>query len=113
MPYGHLCPFPGCPAQVERGYCRLHDTSRDPRSARNHRGVRRQARGHGAPYDALVREFAGEPCELALPGCTGVSTGADLIVPFSQGGATVRENARPACGHCQSVQGGRLAGAAR
>jgi 5-methylcytosine-specific restriction endonuclease McrA len=89
-----------------------HDDARDPRSARNHRGVRRQLREHGAAYDALVRAFRGQPCALRLDArCTGIATGADLIVPRSQGGRAVRENARPACAHCQNVQGGRLAGA--
>lgn len=106
-----VCSTPGCP---ELQPCVRHDPARDPRSSRNHRGVRRQAREHGAPYDALVREFRGQPCALQLDaGCTGIATGADLILPRSRGGLAVRENARPACGHCQSVQGGRLAGVGR
>lgn len=52
----------------------------------------------------------GRPCELRLDaGCTGSATGADLVVPFSRGGLATEDNARPACAHCQSVQGGRLA----
>lgn len=108
-----VCAQPGCPAIVERGYCPKHERARIRSAAsefsRNHRGVPRRLREHGAPYDRLAREFAGKPCELRLPGCTGVATGADLIVPRSKGGRAVRENARPACRHCQSVQGGRLA----
>lgn len=104
-----VCNTPGCPNITRDRYCAICS----PTSSRNHHGIPRQARGHGAPYDALVREFRGQPCELRLAGCTSIATGADLIVPRSMGGPTVRENARPACGHCQSVQGGRLARSTR
>lgn len=72
----------------------------------------RQAREHGAAYDRLAREMRGRPCELRLEGCTGVATGADLILPRSSGGLAIRENVRPACKHCQSVQGAMIAHAA-
>jgi 5-methylcytosine-specific restriction endonuclease McrA len=100
-----VCAKPGCPNLQP---CLDHDPLLDRRSSRNHRGVPRQARGHGQAYDELGRLFRGQPCELRFPGCTGSATGADLIVPRSRGGRTTRANARPACGHCQSVQGGRL-----
>jgi hypothetical protein len=45
---------------------------------------------------------------MQLDGCTGAATGADLIVPYSRGGKATPENTRPACAHCQSVQGGTL-----
>lgn len=49
---------------------------------------------------------------MRLPGCTGVATGGDYLVPVSQGG-TIADGLRPACGHCQSVQGAELARRAR
>lgn len=101
----HVCAMTGCPNLTERTYCRTCA----PLSSRNHGGVPRQQREHGATYDALAREMRGQPCALGYDGCTGVASGADLIVPRSQGGRATRDNAQPACSHCQSVQGGRLA----
>lgn len=95
---------------VSRGLCGACAAT----SSRNHRGIPRRARGHGADYDQLAREFRGQPCALRLDDrCTGYATGADLIVPRSRGGLTVRSNARPACAQCQSIQGGRIAGEIR
>jgi hypothetical protein len=103
-----VCNTPGCPNLTQGRLCR----SCDRRSARNHGGMPRQAREHGAGYDRLAHELRGQPCALALPGCKRIATGADLIVPRAWGGRAVPENARPACSHCQSVQGGRMAAAA-
>jgi 5-methylcytosine-specific restriction enzyme A len=109
------CSQPGCPELVERGACSRHDLTSDPRSSRNHRGVRRQDRGHGAEYDRYARAVvaAGESCRLRLPGCTGRATGGDYIVPLSRGGSPTWANLQPACVNCQRVQGGRLAAGAR
>jgi hypothetical protein len=103
-----VCSEPGCPELVERGACRKHDVRSSPRSSRNHRGVPRQARGHGAEYDRDARRFRGKPCELRLEGCTGVATGGDYTRPGDW-----TSPRRPACGHCQSAQGGRLAAGSR
>lgn len=103
------CLQPGCPVLVLRGYCAVHDRSRDPRSSRNHRGVPRRLRGHDARYDRAARELRGQPCAMRLPGCTGTATGGNFLVPVSVGG-TIEDGLEPACGHCQSVQGGQLAG---
>lgn len=101
-----VCRFPGCRARQRGSWCATHFRV----SPRNHGGVPRSAREHGRDYDQLARELRGQPCALRLDDrCTGVATGADLIVPRSAGGHAVRSNARPACAHCQSVQGGRLA----
>lgn len=99
-----VCSTTGCPTLTDGRFCRSHARV----SARNHRGVPRQAREHGASYDRLAREFAGQPCELRLDkGCTGIATGADLIIPRSRGGRAVRENAQPACLHCNASRGAR------
>jgi 5-methylcytosine-specific restriction endonuclease McrA len=52
----------------------------------------------------VVRE---EPdCRLRLPGCTGLSTTADHIVPVSLGGERYdRANLRGACAHCNYSRG--------
>lgn len=86
-----VCPTPGCPNLTRGGPCR----SCAPRSARNHRGIPRQARGYNAGYEATRRSFQGQLCELRLQGCTGRATSADHY----EGGL------RPACLHCQRVQG--------
>jgi hypothetical protein len=65
---GTVCSVPGCP---ELTPCRIHAN----RSSRNHRGIPRQQREHGAPYDGLAREFRGQRCQLRLPGCVGTATG--------------------------------------
>lgn len=79
-------------------------------STRNHRGVPRQARGHGAEYDRQVRAFReeGRECELRLPGCTGTATSGDYTVPGDWSSPL-----QPACTHCQNVQGAQLARAVR
>lgn len=109
----HLCSFAGCPTLLERpGRCPEHDPARDPRSSRNHRGIPRQQRGHGAGYDRAARELRGQPCAMRLPGCLGTATGGNFLVPVSEGG-TIEDGLEPACSHCQSVQGGQLAASSR
>lgn len=99
-----VCVEPGCATLTSATRCPAHARV----SARNHRGVVRGRREHGAAYDALAREYAGQPCAMRLPGCTGIATGADLIVPFSRRGRATRENTRPGCAHCQRAQGAAL-----
>jgi hypothetical protein len=96
-----VCSVHGCP---ELAPCRIHN----PVSARNHRGVPRQARGHGSIYERIRAGLLGKPCELRLEGCTGAAESADYVVP---GDWTSR--LRPACLHCQRSQGAALARAAR
>ncbi len=90
-----VCPTPGCPNLTSGGPC----SSCAPRSARNHRGVSRQARGYDPGYEATRRGFQGQQCELRLPGCTGAATSADHY----------EHGLRPACKHCQDAQGAALA----
>lgn len=94
-----VCSAPGCPELIP---CRAHG----PVSARNHRGVPRQARGHGVVYDRTVRRIRaeGQRCELRLPGCTGVATSADYTRPGDW-----TSPLQPACGHCQAAQGAAIA----
>lgn len=100
------CSRPRCPETRAPGstFCPGHDRT----SARNHGGVPRQLRGHGAEYERARRELAGEPCALRLPGCTGISTSADYTRPGDW-----TSPLQPACAHCQRVQGARLAAGAR
>jgi 5-methylcytosine-specific restriction endonuclease McrA len=49
------------------------------------------------------------PCQLRLPGCTGVSTTLDHIVPLSRGGTNQPSNVRGACAHCNYSRGNRNA----
>ncbi len=57
-------------------------------------------------------------CALALPGCLVWVTFETLSVdrfpvPGYLGGRYVRGNIRPACGHCNSVDGGHIGAAQR
>jgi hypothetical protein len=99
-----VCGRPGCPNLAP---CRAHDARRDPRSTRNHRGVRRQERGLGAAHVRARREVLGTPCVLRLPGCTGVSTTLEHRVPRSRGG-TLEDGYAGACAPCQRRQGAAL-----
>jgi len=51
----------------------------------------------------------GVPCAIRLPGCEGVATTVDHIVPVADGGTDALSNLRPACEHCNSVLGGQRA----
>lgn len=110
MPWAPLqkCRAPGCRERQAGPRCALHERT----SPKNHRGIPRRLRGHGADYDRAARVLVGQPCALRFAGCTGYATGGDYIIPVSQGG-TLEDGLRPACHHCQNVQGGRLAGAMR
>ena len=58
---------------------------------------------YGDPsYVAERAAMIGRPCELRLPGCTGVADTADHVVPVSRGGAG--GGLRPACLHCNSAR---------
>lgn len=50
----------------------------------------------------LVLETYGRACWLKLPGCTGVATTKDHIIPYSAGGTDQLDNLRPACRPCNS-----------
>jgi 5-methylcytosine-specific restriction endonuclease McrA len=100
-----VCSVPGCPEL--RPCPRGHGRS-TPRSSRNHYGVPRQARGHGADYDRRRRELlADEP--LCYWECGRPATTADYAIPWSQGGTL--EDLVPACMRCNAQRGGRMAGA--
>jgi len=58
---------------------------------------------YGEPsYRGARAAMLGRPCELRLPGCTGVADTADHVVPLSRGGAGGA--LRPACLHCNSAR---------
>ena len=94
----------GCDRRHSGPYCADHIRQ----SPRNHDGVARQARGLGAEFELakrLVIERDGGRCRMRLPGCTGVATTADHIVPRSHGGTADPSNLRASCGHCNSARG--------
>jgi hypothetical protein len=74
--------------------------------SRNHHGVPRQQRGHGAGYEQQRRELLadGTPCHW---GCGRPATTADYAIPWSQGGTL--DDLVASCGHCNYSRGGRLA----
>jgi len=62
---------------------------------------------YGDPsYRSARAAMLGLPCELRLPGCTGVADTADHVVPLSRGDATGA--LRPACLHCNSARRDRV-----
>lgn len=59
----------------------------------------------GAASQRLTREvleFYGARCWLQLPGCTGLATTKDHVIPVDHGGTDAIENLRPACSTCNS-----------
>lgn len=56
-------------------------------------------------HRAAKRALYGLPCELRLPGCTGVADTVEHVIPVSVGGG--RGPLKPACKHCNSTRGAR------
>lgn len=96
-----VCATPGCPNRVTRGYCATHDRT----SSRNHYGVPRQQRGHGAEYDrARAALLASGP--YCAWNCGRRATTADYAIPFARGGTLA--DLVPACGQCNYGRGARM-----
>lgn len=72
--------------------------------SRHHRGDYDTPQARAA-RDQTIRE---EPtCQIRLPGCTGLSTVADHIIPASKGGPSIRSNMRGACESCNRRRGNK------
>lgn len=101
------CAYPGCRERQQAKRCPAHELE----SPRNHLGVSRHERGLGSDHDRNRRTIraAHVPCELQLPGCTGLATSPEHRTPRSRGGTNAPTNVGAACLHCQNVQGGRMA----
>lgn len=56
----------------------------------------------------LVLATYGTRCHLRLPGCLGIATTKDHLIPHILGGPDVLENYRPACKPCNSRRGDRI-----
>lgn len=56
----------------------------------------------------LVLETYGRQCWLRLPGCIGVATTKDHVIPHAHGGEDTLENYRPACRPCNSKRQDRV-----
>lgn len=50
----------------------------------------------------------GHSCWLGLPGCTGLASEYDHIIPYASHGKTTVANLRPACKHCNSSRSNRV-----
>lgn len=94
-----VCAVPGCGARQDATRCRRHERV----SSRNHRGIPLARRGYDRAYRQARAALLGQPCALRLPGCTGVATTADHVIPVSRGGAA--GPLRAACAHCNSARG--------
>ncbi len=57
---------------------------------------------------AKVLEMYGPVCHLRMPGCLGVATTKDHLIPYSLGGRDTLENLRPACKPCNSKRQNRV-----
>jgi 5-methylcytosine-specific restriction endonuclease McrA len=55
----------------------------------------------------LVRD--GRVCQMRQPGCTGVATTVDHVVPLALGGTDHPSNLRAACAACNTRSGAALA----
>jgi 5-methylcytosine-specific restriction endonuclease McrA len=44
-------------------------------------------------------------CQVRLPGCRGIATTVDHIIPAVDGGTADPDNLRAACGHCNFSRG--------
>jgi hypothetical protein len=84
----------GKPSRTSRHPTPECDPSRSPTSTRNHRGIPRQERGHGAEYERRRAELLGQPCHW----CGKPADSADYLVPYSLGGTL--DTLVPSCQHC-------------
>lgn len=94
------CSNPGCPNRQPGSRCPEHTPTR---SARNHHGRSRQARGLGGDWEGTRRrilERDGYRCTIRGPRCRGRATTVDHIIPRSRGGTSVDGNLRAACTAC-------------
>ncbi|MGD0407760.1 MAG: HNH endonuclease [Candidatus Limnocylindrales bacterium] len=96
-----LRPCLSCGVPTTDSRCRGCDPSRAPSSTRNHRGVPRAQRGHGAEFQRRRRELLGQPCHW----CGRPADTADYLVPWSRGGTL--DDLVPACKHCNYGRGNR------
>lgn len=79
---------------------------------RRHRGRAGAGRGGraGQALTRLVLDTYGRRCYLKLPGCKGVATTKDHVIPVEQGGTDALSNLRPACLSCNSKRQNRNRG---
>jgi hypothetical protein len=82
---------------IEHGCNELTAQTRCPRHERAYR-----AAYHGT-YEKRRDAVLGGACELRLPGCTGIATTADHVIPVVAGGAD--GELRGACSFCNSSRG--------
>lgn len=87
-----------CPAHEQKGNAHRSPTTRTRPSSSTERAK------------ILAELLATQPhCALRGPGCTGIATAGDHIVPAAKGGRYELSNLRPACATCNSSEGGKLA----
>lgn len=88
-----------CRTTVTRGRCRSCGNRRE-QTRRPHWRER-----YGPDHESRRETVIGGPCELRLPGCTGIATTLEHDIPVSQGG---RDGPiRGACAHCNAARGAR------
>jgi 5-methylcytosine-specific restriction protein A len=92
---------------IGTAYCAAHAAERLARSSWG-RGSTRQSR----KQRAIV--LADNPtCYLRYPGCIGVATEDDHVIPISQGGSDDLTNRSGACAHCHRIKSQREAAIGR
>ena len=94
-----------CGVLIDTG-TRCIDCGRDRQRTRRPNFYRR---GYDRAYQkarrAILQNGGGEVgCALRLPGCTGLATTVDHVIPLVHGGKD--GPLVPACAHCNSVKGG-------
>lgn len=65
---------------------------------------RTRARGVDPKLRRRVLSLAGGMCEILSPGCTGVATEVDHIIPVAEGGADELDNLQAACPGCHRIK---------
>lgn len=101
------CGQPFKPRNAGHRHCPAHE-----QHGNEHRSPTTRTRPSSSTERAriLTELLAGNPsCAIRGPGCTGIATTGDHIVPASEGGRYELTNLRPACSTCNSSEGGKLA----
>ena len=95
------CLEPGCPNLTRTGpRCPTHTTQRRQQGWHNFGPEWQRLR-----LTVLKRDH--HTCQLQLPGCLGVATHADHVVPVARGGRPELSNLQASCSSCNKSKGDR------
>jgi hypothetical protein len=104
------CGSPFVARSSRHRHCALHEPAAEDRSPTTRTRPSSSTERDRIRADVLP---PGAVCSIRLPGCEGVATVAHHLLDAADGGQYERSNLAPACGHCNSVLGGRSSSALR